>query len=134
MNKQLSEVIKHWQHISPIVGEPKTKKQYEALLKQWEQLVELVGDDEKHKLVGLLEVVSHFLEQYNHKHQSAAPKASGLEVLKLLMTEHHLRQQDLTELGSQGIVSEILSGKRRLNIRQIKELAARFKVTPASFL
>ena len=55
MNRQLSEVIKHWNYISPVVGEPKTKKQYELLLKQWEQLVELIGDDENHKLVVLLD-------------------------------------------------------------------------------
>ena len=116
MNRQLSEVIKHWNYISPVVGEPKTKKQYELLLKQWEQLVELIGDDENHKLVGLLDVISHFLEQYNQKHQLTPSKATGLEVLKLLMEANQLRQQDLPELGSQGVVSEILSGKRQLNI------------------
>lgn len=134
MNRQLSEVIRHWGYISPIVSEPKTKKQYELLLKQWEQLLDLIGDDENHELVGLIDVVSHFLEQYNQKHQPGSPKATGLEVLKLLMAANQLRQQDLPELGSQGIVSEILSGKRQLNVRQIKELAVRFKVTPATFM
>lgn len=133
MNRQLSEVIKHWDHISPVVAEPKTKKQYELLLKQWEQLVELVGDDENHKLVGLLDVISHFLEQYKQKHQTKEPKATGLEVLKLLMESHQLRQQELPELGSQGVVSEILNGKRQLNVRQIKGLAIRFKISPLSF-
>lgn len=134
MNRQLSEVIRHWGYISSIVSEPKTKKQYELLLKQWEQLLDLIGDDENHELVGLIDVVSHFLEQYNQKHQPASPKATGLEVLKLLMEANQLRQKDLPELGSQGIVSEILSGKRQLNVRQIKELAVRFKVTPATFM
>ncbi len=134
MNRQLSEVIRHWGYISSIVSEPKTKKQYELLLKQWEQLLDLIGDDENHELVGLIDVVSHFLEQYNQKHQPASPKATGLAVLKLLMAANQLRQQDLPELGSQGIVSEILSGKRQLNVRQIKELAVRFKVTPATFM
>lgn len=134
MNRQLSEVIRHWGYISSIVSEPKTKKQYELLLKQWGQLLDLIGDDENHELVGLIDVVSHFLEQYNQKHQPASPKATGLEVLKLLMEANQLRQKDLPELGSQGIVSEILSGKRQLNVRQIKELAVRFKVTPATFM
>lgn len=134
MNRQLSEVIKHWQYISPIVSEPKNKKQYDLLFRQWEQLVELIGDDENHKLVGLLDVVSHFLEQYNQKYQPTTVISTGLEVLKLLMEVNHLRQQDLPELGSQGVVSEILSGKRQLNIRQIKELARKFKVVPGTFL
>ena len=32
------------------------------------------------------------------------------------------------------VVSEILNGKRSLNIRQIKALAERFNVSPATFL
>jgi HTH-type transcriptional regulator/antitoxin HigA len=134
MNRQLNKVIKHWSYISPIFGEPKNKKQYHLLLKQWEELVELIGDDENHKLVGLLDVISYFLEQYNQKHHLTGSQATGVEVLKLLMESKKLRQQDLPELGSQGVVSEILSGKRRLNIRQIKDLAARFKVDPRTFI
>lgn len=133
MNRQLAEVIKHWDYISPIVSEPRTKKQYELLLRQWEQLVELIGDDENHKLVGLLDVVGHFLEQYTQKQQLEEFKVVGVEVLKFLMDAHHLRQKDLPELGSQGVVSEILNGKRQLNARQIKQLAIRFQVSPSCF-
>ena len=43
-------------------------------------------------------------------------------------------QADLAEIGSQGVVSEILSGKRQLNVRQIHALAQRFGVSPAVFL
>jgi HTH-type transcriptional regulator / antitoxin HigA len=50
------------------------------------------------------------------------------------MEEHDLKQSDLKELGSQGIVSEILSGQRRLNVRQIKALSKRFNVSPATFI
>jgi len=48
--------------------------------------------------------------------------------------EHHLKQSDLSEIGSQGVVSEILSGKRQLNTRQIKLLSARFHVSSAVFI
>ena len=127
MNRQLNEVIRHWSYISPIVAEPKSKKQYEQLLQQWEELVDLIGDNENHKLVGLLDVISHFLEQYNQKHQGSLIQANGIEVLKLLMDLHHLRQQDLPELGSQGVVSEVLSGKsviyqRRFQKHKLKTL------------
>ncbi|HSG17040.1 MAG TPA: hypothetical protein VLE70_12060 [Anaerolineae bacterium] len=50
------------------------------------------------------------------------------------MEEHGVRQADLPEVGSQGVVSEILSGKRELNVRQIRELARRFHVSPAVFI
>ena len=45
-----------------------------------------------------------------------------------------LRQSDLPEIGSQGVVSEVLSGKRDLNARQIRALSERFGVGPAAFL
>ena len=57
-----------------------------------------------------------------------------IETLKMLMAEHGLKQTDLPGIGSQGVVSEILSGKRRLNMRQIKYLSNRFRVPPAVFM
>jgi HTH-type transcriptional regulator/antitoxin HigA len=50
------------------------------------------------------------------------------------MAEHGLRQTDLPEVGSQGVVSEILAGKRQLNARQIAALARRFQVRADVFL
>ena len=51
-----------------------------------------------------------------------------LEVVGALMAEHDLRQGDLPEVGTQSVVSEVLAGKRHLNLRQVKALAARFAV------
>ena len=62
------------------------------------------------------------------------PPIHGTELLQFLMEEHGLRQSDLAEVGSQGVVSEILNGKRELNVRQIRELAKRFHVSPAVFI
>jgi HTH-type transcriptional regulator/antitoxin HigA len=50
------------------------------------------------------------------------------------MEEHGLTQSDLSEIGSQGVVSEILNNKRELNVRQLRALARRFHVSPAVFL
>jgi HTH-type transcriptional regulator/antitoxin HigA len=50
------------------------------------------------------------------------------------MLDHNLKQTDLTEIGSQGVVSEILNGKRELNIRQIKLLSKRFSASPSVFI
>lgn len=50
------------------------------------------------------------------------------------MEQHGLRQSDIPELGSQSVVSEILSGKRKMNVRQIGVLAKRLSVSPAVFL
>lgn len=50
-----------------------------------------------------------------------------------LMEEHGLTQSDLPEIGSQGVVSELLRAKRELNVRQIRALSQRFSVSPAVF-
>ena len=62
------------------------------------------------------------------------PKARGTDLLQFLMEEHHLTQSDLPEVGSQGVVSEILGGKRELNVRQIRALSRRFGVSPSAFV
>ncbi|MDP3423577.1 MAG: hypothetical protein Q8S32_07420 [Burkholderiaceae bacterium] len=41
---------------------------------------------------------------------------------------------NLPDIGSQGVVSEILAGKRELNLRQVRALAQRFAVSPATFV
>jgi HTH-type transcriptional regulator/antitoxin HigA len=44
------------------------------------------------------------------------------------MEQHGLRQCDLPEVGVQSVVSEVLTGKRQLNLRQVQALALRFGV------
>ena len=56
-------------------------------------------------------------------------------MLAYLMDLQGLKQADLaTELGGQPIVSSILNGTRDLNLRQIKALAKRFKVSADVFI
>jgi HTH-type transcriptional regulator/antitoxin HigA len=50
------------------------------------------------------------------------------------MVANELSQSDLPEIGSQGVVSEILTGKRDLHARHIRALAARFQMSPAVFV
>jgi HTH-type transcriptional regulator/antitoxin HigA len=51
------------------------------------------------------------------------------------MDQHDLKQIDLTsELGTQSVVSEVLSGRRQINVRQAKALAQRFSVSAAVFI
>ena len=60
---------------------------------------------------------------------------SGIDALKFLMEQHGLCQSDLkNKIGSQGVLSEILNGKRQLNLSHIKKLAVRFGVKQATFM
>ncbi len=133
MQPQLTEAIKYWNHIAPVVRYPKNKKQYSELTAQLDELLELVGDNENHRLMGLVDSVSYLVSVYDEQ-EFQAPDIKGADALRFLMESHHLSQSDLPEVGTQGVVSEILRGKRFLNVRQIKALAKRFKVDPATFI
>ena len=61
-------------------------------------------------------------------------RVSPADMLRFLMDQNELNQSDLPEIGSQGVVSEILNGKRELNVRQIKHLASRLNVGPQAFI
>lgn len=55
-------------------------------------------------------------------------------MLRFLLEQHGLKQGDVREVGSQGVVSEVLSGKRALNLRQMRALAQRFSVPIGTFI
>jgi HTH-type transcriptional regulator/antitoxin HigA len=108
--------------------------QYEHMVRLMNSLLDEIGDNEKHPLADLLEIVGDIIgayEERNYPINDAEPR----EVLRLLMQQNSLQQKDLAgELGSQSVVSEILSGKREINARQAKALATRFAISPGAFL
>ena len=111
-----------------------SKAQYHRMVQLLNSLVDEVGGNEKHPLADLLEIVGDIIAVYEDRHYPIAD-AEPREVLRLLMGQNNLQQKDLAaELGSQSVVSEILGGKRAINARQAKALAARFSVSPGAFL
>jgi HTH-type transcriptional regulator / antitoxin HigA len=126
------ELQVHWMNIAPLltIG---NEREYNAAVERLNELLDEIGDNEKHPLYGLLDTLGTLIHIYEEEHYPI-PDASGAEVLRFLMEEHGLTQSDLSEVGSQGVVSEILSGKRELNVRQIRFLAEKFKVSSAVFL
>jgi HTH-type transcriptional regulator/antitoxin HigA len=134
-NHYLEETISHWKHIAPIIHEPQNHIEYEQLANMLDQLLDRVGDNESHELMSLVDVISHMISMYDESHQEPLQQGSGIDALKFLMEQHGLGQGDLkNEIGSQGVVSEILNGKRQLNLSHIKKLALRFGVKPATFI
>jgi HTH-type transcriptional regulator / antitoxin HigA len=55
-------------------------------------------------------------------------------LLRQLMVQHNLRQSDIPEIGAQSVVSDVLRGKRRLNVGQITRLSERFGLPVAVFM
>jgi HTH-type transcriptional regulator / antitoxin HigA len=79
------------------------------------------------------QVLTTLIETYEEQNHSI-PDASPIDVLRALMDANDLRQKDLAPIfGSEGIVSEVLSGKREINKNHIGKLSSRFGVSPAVF-
>jgi HTH-type transcriptional regulator/antitoxin HigA len=80
-----------------------------------------------------IELLTLLVERYEEEHYSI-PEASPADVLRFLLNQHGLKQRDLAaELGGESVVSEVLSGKRKLNAAHIEQLSKRFQVSPAVF-
>ena len=115
------------------LGVLRSEKDYRKAVAILDEIVDEIGQNEAHPLADLAEALAVFIHSYEEAH-ARIPEATGPEVLRLLMEAHGLTQSQLPEIGSQGVVSEILSGERELNIRQIRRLAKRFAVSPAVFI
>ena len=115
--------------ISPIRDEG----HYASMTKILESLLDEAGAEESHPIMGLIDIVADLIDDYESQFHPL-PQTNGVDALKFLMRQHDLKQTDLHEIGSQGVVSEILTGKRELNLRQVRALSERFRVSPATFL
>jgi HTH-type transcriptional regulator / antitoxin HigA len=126
------ELQQHWRAISPLLS-LRNEQEYDRAVERLNRLLDEVGTDEQHPLYTLLDTLGTLIHAYEEEHHPI-PECSGVDVLRFLMEEHDLTQSDLPEIGSQGVVSEILRGKRELNVRQIRALAKRFHVSPGVFI
>ena len=134
MNARLKAAIQHWSYVAPVLQPARNEKEYAALVEALDAALDAGGADETHSLAQLAGYLGELIAEYEERHYPIAD-AEPREVLRLLMEQNNLQQKDLAvELGSQSVVSEILSGKRAINARQAKALAARFGVSAAIFL
>jgi len=129
----LAATIKAWPTVSKVVTTLRTEEQYDKAVKLLDQLIDKVSEKPNDTLDSLIDLLGTLIEDYENKYVPE-PVGDPISSLKLFMEEHNLRQGDLPEIGSQGVVSEILKGKRTLNVAQIKALSKRFNVSPAVFI
>jgi HTH-type transcriptional regulator / antitoxin HigA len=111
----------------------KTKRDYKVASSAMNALLDAGGANEKSSLASLVTLLGDFISDYEDA-QPATETISPAKMLRFLMDQHGLGQSDLPEIGSQGVISEILNGKRDLNIRQIRLLAKRFNVGAQVFV
>jgi HTH-type transcriptional regulator / antitoxin HigA len=85
-------------------------------------------------LAGLIQFVTEWITEYEERNVKI-PESDPVELLDHLMKENGLRQADLaTELGGQPVVSAILRGERKINLRQAVALGKRFALDFSAFI
>lgn len=127
MSALIRQAAEHWHHVAPLLNKPENESEYDRLVSGLDELLEIIGEDEQHPLNRLAILIGHLICAYDQEHRPM-PVASGVETLRYLMREHGLNQRDLHEVGTQSVISEILSGKRQMNLRQVRQLSERFGV------
>ncbi len=129
--RTVTETLIHPEKYAPLLA-IRNGREYDAAVAQLNDLVDEVGDNPNDPRYRFIDTLSVLIEAFDEEHHKI-PDASGVELLKFLMDQHGLSQGDLPEVGSQGVVSEILRGKRELNVRQIRALSRRFHLPAAAF-
>jgi HTH-type transcriptional regulator / antitoxin HigA len=97
----------------------------------------LIGrDDLSSGQLDYLAALSRFVEDYERERFVLDIKRlTPIELLRHLMEANDMNTSDLGYvLGSRGLASEVLSGKRGLSKTLIRRLSARFHVDPSLFL
>lgn len=133
LSLEFKQIEQNWLAIAFLLSPARSEADYQRQVAMLDRLIDEVGEDEQHPLASLMENLGMLIHSYEVEHYPM-PTVSAREALMFLMEEHHLTQRDLREIGSQGVVSEILSGKRELNVRQIRLLSQRFRVSPEVFM
>jgi len=127
----LNDISAHWValHEELGLGAPVANTaQYKRLLACVEALMKDYDDRAGNPLGGLLLLLAERIREYEDRAHPWPETSTPASILEFLMEQHGLRQSDLPEIGPQSVVSAVLSGKRALNLRQVKALAARFQV------
>jgi len=83
-----------------------------------------------------MRVLAGLVEDYETRQEASQPEASGLDVLRHLMSEHDLKQAELSQILGVGpsAVSMILSGSRPITADHARKLATRFGVDAGMFI
>lgn len=122
--------------------EPKrieTEQDYKSFLALLEDLLEKEEDEALSEQEGLLaELLLVIVQEYESHHVSlpdALSGVSGLDILIHLMDANDFKQANLVGVvGSSGVVSEIINGKREISKAQARSLGELFNVSYKLFL
>jgi HTH-type transcriptional regulator / antitoxin HigA len=128
-------ILQTWMPFKEAIGVTSvhTEEDYARATKTIDVLLNEIGDDEDHPLADVLDFLADQVKAYEDERFSI-PKAEPHEVLRFLMEQHGLQQEDLSDCAPQSRISEILAGKRSISKENAKRFARRFNVHGDLFL
>jgi len=128
-------ILLAWMSFKQLVGvtSVRTEEDYAQARATIDALLDEVGDNENHPLADVLDYLADQVKAYEDE-KFQIPEAEPKEVLRFLMEQHGLKQEDLGDCAPQSRISDILSGKRSISKEIAKRLAHRFHVRADVFL
>lgn len=131
----IAEITSHYQALSSFVPlrAIRGEQDYDNAILALNRLLDAGAASDEHPLADLVNALGNLISDYEDQQYPAEP-VTPIAMIRFLMDQHRLSQSDLPEIGGQSVVSEVLNGKRELNVRQIKELSERFNVPASVFL
>jgi len=93
------------------------------------------GDKRSPEESRLLDLIVTLIEDFEEKAYPMSYGVKPADTLRSLMEEHKLKQTDMVEIfGSQGVVSQVLNGKREISKAQARRLSERFRLPVDMFI
>ncbi|MFY9223187.1 MAG: helix-turn-helix domain-containing protein [Blastocatellia bacterium] len=136
MTKLILNTEKYTQLLATAIPVVITSDQdYQRLLKE----VEILFDKSMKQALSpeedtIFELLTTLVHKYEKEHLVEI-KSDPVGMLKFFMEQHDKQPKDLWDvIGHKSIVSEILSGTRKININHAKKLAKFFNTSPTHFL
>ena len=133
LDQELADTIKVWPVASKVLSTFETEGQYNKAVGWLDELIDEADENETPLIESLIDTLGTLIKDYEDRN-IPEPDADPVDCLKFLMEEHNLKPSDLPEMGNQEVVSDILSGRKPLTVKQIKVLSERFNVSPAVFV
>ena len=128
-------ILRAWTPFKQLVGvtSVRSEEDYAQVRATIDVLLDEIGDNESHPLAEVLDYLADQVKAYEDEH-FPIPEAEPSEVLRFLMGQHGLKQEDLGDCAPQSRISDILNGNRSIIKEIAKRLAHRFHVRADIFL
>ncbi len=126
--------VKYGELLSDVLPQRiKTEEENERYLKIVEKLFDKGAENFTPEEDKLFDLLTFLIEDFEEK-AYPIPDSPPNEILKMFMEDRGMKQKDLVPVfGSEGVVSEIINGKREITLKTAKKLQEFFGLSSYEF-